>query len=53
MPAKTLAVPEVQEIFAREGLEISPGGPADLGTFLAADFTKWGRVVKAAGIMLD
>jgi tripartite-type tricarboxylate transporter receptor subunit TctC len=51
--AKTLAAPEVQEIFTREGLEISPGGPADLGNFLAADFAKWARVVKAAGIKLD
>jgi tripartite-type tricarboxylate transporter receptor subunit TctC len=51
--AKTLAAPEVQEIFAREGLEISLGSPADLGTFLAADFAKWARVVKAAGIKLD
>jgi tripartite-type tricarboxylate transporter receptor subunit TctC len=50
---KTLALAEVQEIFAREGLETSAGTPAELGTFLAADLAKWARVVKAANIKLD
>jgi tripartite-type tricarboxylate transporter receptor subunit TctC len=36
--------------FANEGAEPVGGSPRDFATYLKADYEKWGRVVKEAGI---
>ncbi|MCE9641285.1 MAG: tripartite tricarboxylate transporter substrate binding protein [Betaproteobacteria bacterium] len=48
--SKMLVDPELKARFAAEGAESSQISPRDFPAFLKADFEKWGKVVKAAGI---
>ena len=50
---KTLALPEVREKFATQGLDAASGTPAEFGAFIRAENEKWGRVAKTANIKLD
>ncbi len=51
--AKTLVDTELKARFAAEGAEASQITPRDFPAFLRADFEKWGKVVKAAGIRAE
>jgi tripartite-type tricarboxylate transporter receptor subunit TctC len=51
--AKILKEPEVQERFAKLGLEPSGMAPADLAAFQKAEIEKWAKVIKAANIRID
>jgi tripartite-type tricarboxylate transporter receptor subunit TctC len=42
--------PEMQKQFANEGAEAVRMSSAEFGAFIASETTKWGRVVKQAGI---
>jgi tripartite-type tricarboxylate transporter receptor subunit TctC len=44
---------EVQKQFASEGGEIVRMSPAEFGTFMEKEMTKWGRVVKEGGIKAE
>ena len=44
---------EMTKWLAAQGAEPTPGSPADLTAFLAAEIAKWTRVIKAAGITPD
>jgi tripartite-type tricarboxylate transporter receptor subunit TctC len=46
-------MPEVQEQFANRGSEIIKLGPAELQAFYNSELTKWGDVVKQAGIKAE
>lgn len=48
---KILTNPDVIKRFQAEGVDLLSGTPADLTAYLRADYDRWGRVVKAAGIM--
>jgi tripartite-type tricarboxylate transporter receptor subunit TctC len=50
---ETMKSPELVERFAREGTEIVSGSPEQAGTFLSAELTQWGRVIKERGIKSD
>lgn len=50
---RTLALPEVREKFATQGLDAASGTPAEFGAFIRAENEKWGRVAKTANIKLD
>jgi tripartite-type tricarboxylate transporter receptor subunit TctC len=42
--------PEMQKQFSQEGAEVVRMSSAEYGNFIATETTKWGRVVKEAGI---
>ncbi len=42
--------PELQKQFANEGAEVIRMSSAEFGTFIAGELSKWGKVVKDAGI---
>lgn len=46
---KLLRSPALQEQFAAQGLEATPGSPAEFGAYLKSEVEKWGKVVKASG----
>ncbi|MDB5806613.1 MAG: tripartite tricarboxylate transporter substrate binding protein [Betaproteobacteria bacterium] len=47
---KIMANPGTVKYFAAQGVELSGGTPADLTTYLRADYNRWGQVIKTAGI---
>ncbi|MBB5215135.1 Bug family tripartite tricarboxylate transporter substrate binding protein [Parapusillimonas granuli] len=47
---KAIATPEVQDIFAKQGVETLSGSPEDFQKFFQAQMDKWSKVVKATGI---
>lgn len=47
---KGLATPAVQEALAANGAEVVGGTPDDFQTFIASEISKWGRIIKDAGI---
>ena len=48
--SKMLVDAELKARFAAEGAEASQVSPRDFAAFLKADYEKWGKVVKAAGV---
>ena len=50
---KIIKVPQVQERFVSQGLEILGTTPAEFEAYLAAEVAKWEKVVRAAGISVD
>ena len=50
---KILAAPDFREKVAAQGLEVFASTPEQYGAALRADFEKFGRVVKAAGIVVE
>lgn len=50
---RTLALPEVRELFSREGGESSGGTPGELARHIASEIAKWAAVVKAIGARAD
>jgi tripartite-type tricarboxylate transporter receptor subunit TctC len=47
---KALNDPAVAELLHKQGLEPSPGSPAELARYMAREYETWGKVVKQAGI---
>ncbi len=45
--------PEMQKIFQDQGAEVDYLAPAEFNKFVAAEITKWGRVVKEANIKVE
>lgn len=50
---KALAAPELRKKLEDQGLDITPGTPAQFGQLIRADMAKWGRVVKESGAKAD
>jgi len=48
-----LASAKAKEQFEKEGAEVAPMKPDDLGRFMAAETEKWGRVVRDAKIKAE
>lgn len=48
-----LQKPEVEAKFAALGAEFAPQSPAEFDAFVAAEFDKWSKVIKQAGIEAD
>jgi len=51
--AKILKEPDVQDRFAKLGLDPSGMPPAELAAFQKAEIEKWAKVIKAANIRID
>jgi len=47
---KILRTPDIKQRFAADGAEPGGGTPAELAAYLKADYERWGKVVKTAGI---
>ncbi len=47
---KALAAPDVVAMLGKQGLEPSPGTPAELARTIEREYESWGKVVKRAGI---
>jgi len=50
---RALLSAEVKTRLAADGAEPAGGTPGDLAAYLRADYERWGKVVKAAGIRVD
>lgn len=48
--AEILAMPDVKAKFATLGMELAPQNPAQFDAFVAAESTRWNKVLKQAGI---
>lgn len=48
--AEILAMPDVKAKFETLGMELAPQGPAEFDAFVNSEHTKWGKVIKQAGI---
>jgi tripartite-type tricarboxylate transporter receptor subunit TctC len=51
--ALVLHRPDVKEILSGLGFESKPNTPEEFAAFLKVEITKWGKVVKAAGALVD
>lgn len=51
--ARTLRTPEVQKIFANEGVEAVASTPGEFGITVRSELALWPKVVKAAGIKAE
>lgn len=51
--ARALESPELRKRLATLGAEPASGSPKALAAFVRAEYDKWGRVVRTAGIRLD
>ncbi len=50
---RILALPDVQERLASQGLEPAGNSPADFATMIRAEIAKYAKIVKAAGIKAE
>jgi len=50
---RALGTPKVRERLAAEGGEVLGGSPEQFASFLKAEHTKWGRVVKESGARVE
>jgi tripartite-type tricarboxylate transporter receptor subunit TctC len=50
---KALAMPEVRDALAKQGMEERISTPAELRALMASDFDRWAEIVKAAGIKAE
>jgi tripartite-type tricarboxylate transporter receptor subunit TctC len=48
--ARILALPEVKAKLAPQGIELVTQSPEEFARFIRADYEKWGKVIKEAGI---
>jgi tripartite-type tricarboxylate transporter receptor subunit TctC len=48
-----LGQPDVAQSFAKQGAEMTPAGPRELGTYLRSELAKFAKVVKESGARID
>ena len=51
--SKVVKMPDVKERLDQQGMEPTPGTPAELRPFLAEQNAQWLKVVRAAGVKAD
>ncbi len=51
--SRAVSSPDVEKVFAREGLEGKAGSPQELAAFVSADLAKWANVIQTAKIRAD
>jgi tripartite-type tricarboxylate transporter receptor subunit TctC len=51
--AESLRAPRVREMLLTSGADAAPSSPEELTRFLQSEMTKWGKVVRAAGVKGD
>ena len=50
---RALAMPELREALARQGVEPAPTSPQQFGEFIASEIDRWRQVAKVAGAKVD
>ena len=50
---KALTSPDLKKKLEDQGLDVTPGSPAQFSQLIRADLVKWGRVVKESGAKAD
>ena len=50
---KALAMPDVREALAKQGMQVLTSSPAQLRALMEADVARWAEVVRAAGIKAE
>lgn len=50
---KVLNMPEVRDKLTAQGNQVGGGTPEDFGTLIRTETTKWGKVIREAGIRAD
>jgi len=50
---KVVALPDVKERMFNLGMEVAGSTPEQLGSLVASDIAKWGKVIKASGVRVD
>ena len=48
--ARALTAPDVKQALLRQGLDPAPGTPEAFGKYIKAEYEKWGRLIREAGI---
>jgi tripartite-type tricarboxylate transporter receptor subunit TctC len=51
--ARILAMPEAQKVLLAAGLEPAPNSPSEMRGVIAADYAKWGQLIKALGLKIE
>ena len=51
--AKVLAMPDVKQKLAQQGIDTGGGTPEEFATYMKDEFAKWGALVKEAGMTAD
>jgi tripartite-type tricarboxylate transporter receptor subunit TctC len=46
---RILTMPEIKDALFKQGLETVPGTPEEFGDYMKSEFTKWAKVLAAAG----
>jgi tripartite-type tricarboxylate transporter receptor subunit TctC len=50
---KALHAPDVKQLLLTQGLEVRTSTPDEFGAYIKSEFGKWGKVIKAAGIVAN
>ncbi len=50
---RIIVEPDLKARFATDGADAAGGSPRDFAAFLRTDYTKWGKVAKAAGVVAE
>jgi tripartite-type tricarboxylate transporter receptor subunit TctC len=50
---KAMALPDVRQQFAMQGIEILGGTPEQFGAYIREETAKWAKVIKQAGVRAD
>ena len=50
---KVLAMPEIKQQLARQGIDVGGGTPEQFGAYMRNEFAKWGALVKETGMTAD
>jgi len=50
---RAMALPDVQESFARQGFETRPGTPEKFAAYVKSELAKWSKVIREAGVRAE
>lgn len=50
---RAMRTPDLAKRFTDQGLEVAPMGPAEFQPFVDAEISRWGKVIRDAGIKLE
>ena len=46
-------MPDVQKVLSAAGLEADPNTPSEMRGIIAADYKKWGQLIKTLGLKVQ
>jgi tripartite-type tricarboxylate transporter receptor subunit TctC len=51
--ARVARLPDVKEVFAKQGIDLIGNSPAEFADFIKQDWAVWDKVIKTAGIKME